>query len=440
MCFDVGGTERARFVTTGQLLVGLTSTDLSLGNGAVVSNDSFNAASASTNASVMGMSITAGSYGALYSSKTGTGTYLAMTFFTSATERLRILTSGQLLSGLTSTDLSLGNGAVVSNDSFNAATAATNASVMGMAVTAGSYGSLYSSKTGSGTYLPMTFFTSATERMRIDTSGNVGIAVTTMANLVQIGTMPVPSITSYGLAVAAQNSGLNGIQVQCNGANAVGILAYNNATSGHAVNTGILLAYNNGPQTLQFGWDGSVLLGQNGTDVSSYSIVAAQSINVASATTNASLIGMFVTAGSRAGFYSGRSTGSGSYLDMTFDTSGVERLRILASGQLLTGLTSTDLSLGVGAIVSADTVNVATASANASVCGIFANSSRAGLYSSHSGSGTTRPMCFDVASAERMRITTGGLVYINRTTDDGTGATVQINGSLSINGTLVTVP
>lgn len=39
---------------------------------------------------------------------------------------------------------------------------------------------------GSGTYLPMTFFTNGSERMRIDTSGNVGIGATSPADILQV--------------------------------------------------------------------------------------------------------------------------------------------------------------------------------------------------------------------------------------------------------------
>ena len=51
----------------------------------------------------------------------------------------------------------------------------TNSSRGDIAVIGGSDIRLASSITGTGTYLPMTFYTSGAERMRIDTSGNVGI-------------------------------------------------------------------------------------------------------------------------------------------------------------------------------------------------------------------------------------------------------------------------
>jgi hypothetical protein len=49
---------------------------------------------------------------------------------------------------------------------------------------------------GTGTYLPMTFYTGGSERVRVDTSGNVGIGVNLPAAKLQIATA---STTAYGL-------------------------------------------------------------------------------------------------------------------------------------------------------------------------------------------------------------------------------------------------
>lgn len=94
-----------------------------------------------------------------------------------------IFGAGRILYGLASTDVSSGLGAIISKDAFVSATATTNASVGSFAAIASNYVALASSRTGSGTYLPLAFFTSASKRWEIDTSGHFLPGATTTYNV-----------------------------------------------------------------------------------------------------------------------------------------------------------------------------------------------------------------------------------------------------------------
>lgn len=97
--------------------------------------------------------------------------------FSNATIASRLLFQTSTTNGATSLN-AIPNGSATTSSfgSFNSSDPA-NASLINLIATSTEVG-LQNAITGTGTYLPMTFFTGGSERMRIDSSGNVGIGGT----------------------------------------------------------------------------------------------------------------------------------------------------------------------------------------------------------------------------------------------------------------------
>lgn len=165
------------------------------------------------------------------------GTYLPMTFYSSGTEKLRIAAdaTGTFTFGGTAPRITgdFSNGTQASRALFQTSTANSTTSIgaipSGTGTTAAwnvynnsdptnaSYtqvratstdSSILAGLTGTGTYLPMTFITGGSERIRIDTSGNVSIGTATPSTKLTVyGTTTTGSSISAECADAGAASG-----------------------------------------------------------------------------------------------------------------------------------------------------------------------------------------------------------------------------------------
>jgi len=300
---------------------------------------------------------------------------------------------------------------------------------------------------------PLIFGTSSTERMRIDSAGNVGIGTNSPANTLHVE----KSISSNDL-VYLNNSG----------ATAADVLRLN--TGGVGSGTNILDVQSNSVTHLLVRGDGLVGIGttspaakldigsgnlnfsSTGQFITAASSVTSTAARFAFQTTNANAVTYFNIVpsgtGTRADVIAWSSSdvtnsqfiaiqakggtalatleagiiGTGTYYPLTFNTGGSERVRIDTSGNLGIGTSSPATKLQIGVTSGYVESRITSASNN---FGFAIDGSNAYLSVFQS-----IPLQFQTNSIERMRIHASGGVSIGNTTDSGL-ASLNVSGSIS---------
>jgi len=248
--------------------------------------------------------------------------------------------------------------------------------------------------TGSASALPMTFYTGGSERMRIDTSGNVGIGTSSPACKADVA--GVVRATSTG----APASGV-GLELSYGGtANTADILSYDR--TGAAFKnlelrcSNLIFNTGGGGERMRIDSSGNVGIGTSSPEAKTSIVSAAGAIGLTVKDTNAGAANYFsVQYNGTSGVADVKAQSSGGSTTLAFSTSSSgttsERMRIDSSGRMGLGTSSPDSNyyLTVG-VTSSDTYaaarfNRGTTSSTTSIA--FANPN--GVVGSISTSGTS---------------------------------------------------
>ena len=171
------------------------------GTGISASWDTYSAADPG-NASLGRMQIVGGTDFRIVSTLTGTGAYLPTTFYTGGSERMRVTTGGNIGVGTASPNKSGSTLALTVNAALG--------SYPALELSTGDVGRWYINADATNVYdtclnsTNRTFYTGGSERMRIDSSGNVGIGTSSPQSLLDLtGNDPTLRLTDNAGSPAA---------------------------------------------------------------------------------------------------------------------------------------------------------------------------------------------------------------------------------------------
>ena len=274
-------TERMRITSAGNVGIGTSSPQAKL----MVVGEIY-ASQATSNTQQIRLTPQASGENIIYSTYSGTNSYLPLAFNVGGAERLRIDTSGNVGIGSTSPTATLAI-AKSNNFPFMHWNNSSN-STIAFAGWHGGSGGADDFRIGTEVSKAFTFYTNNTERMRIDSSGNVGIGCTPVANLQVNASSDVGIAMSNSSSVTSGNRG--SISMYNSGTSTVGYIRFGAVTDnvGTDIQFGTRPAGGSIAERMRIDSSGNVLVG---TTSGSYRFMVSSSIadwSASIASTNAS--------------------------------------------------------------------------------------------------------------------------------------------------------
>jgi hypothetical protein len=416
--FGVGASERMRLDSSGNVGIGTSSPANKLD---VAGNGLF------TNATYGFVGVNSGTVQTQFAANAGAGLDIrvvsnhVMNFFTNNVERMRINSAGNVGIGTSSPDQRLrvvgtsgtaqfgagtaGNAVFINafdSDTIYMTAAASNANAFGF---------------GSASNIPTYFMTNNTERMRIDSSGNVGIGTSTpstFGKLNVIGNIVLGNPTRNQSASAAigtwtTNDPADNIRAFIDFVTVAGVASSSSYISFNTNNYGVSAG-----ERMRIDSAGNVGIGTSSPSAFGKLAVAGNlgtmSINADGDQLGFSKNGFnYITASGAAAVLQIQATGASGVL--TFGTAGSERMRITAAGNVGIGTSSPDAGLTVikSATISSQ-VNVAARIGSGVTSDLLLGSLNGNA--PFVASQGAYPLIFYTNAAERARIDSSGNVGI----------------------------